>query len=139
MAGPLSIEFTGRLRDGFGIALWQAAGSGPEPAAGGHTFQTPLYPITAHYYIASRDYVDHGAAGGLVATEIRGDWSALPAALVRHRHPLSELRMRLPLTTPKFRRRGWKRCNLLRWNRLINGWNSLVQTPRTASAIFLLN
>jgi hypothetical protein len=100
------IEFSGRVQDGLGIAMWQADGSGPEPAAVGHTFSTPLYPITAHYYIASRDYVDPKAPGGLLATALGGDWPRLRAALAAHAKRLSDLVIRLPLTTPGGDREG---------------------------------
>lgn len=94
-----SIAFTGLVRDGFGIALWQADGSGPEPAAKGHTFVTPIEPITAHYYIASRDYVDVSARGGIYATALIGAWPRLAAALSALGRKTSDLVIRLPLTT----------------------------------------
>jgi len=94
-----NIAFTGFVQDGFGIALWQADGSGPEPAATGHTFITPVEPITAHYYVASRDYVDVSAHGGLRATRLNGEWPQFEAALATARHEARDLVMRLPLTT----------------------------------------
>lgn len=101
-----SIEFSGKVADGLGIAMWQADGSGPEPAAVGHTFDTPLYPITAHYYIASRDYIDRARRGGLAATAVVGDWPRLQAALTAHRRTTRDLIIRLPLTTPGTDREG---------------------------------
>ncbi len=94
-----SVTFTGHVRDGFGIALWQADGSGPEPKATGHTFVTPVEPITAHYYIASRDYVDVAARGGLHATALVGEWPTFAAALAAAGRKVSDLVIRLPLTT----------------------------------------
>lgn len=96
---PGSITFAGRVHDGFGIALWDADGTGPEPAATGHKFVTPLEPITAHYYVASRDYVDLSARGGLCADALTGEWPKLRAALTAVRRATSDLIIRLPLTT----------------------------------------
>jgi hypothetical protein len=94
-----NIAFTGFVHDGFGIALWQADGSGPEPAATGHTFITPVEPITAHYYVASRDYVDVSARGGLCATGLNGEWPRFQSALATARRDVRDLVIRLPLTT----------------------------------------
>lgn len=98
-AAGSAITFRGLMGEGLGIALWQADGSGPEPAATGHTFVTPLRPVTAHYYVASRDHVDASARGGLAATALAGGWPRLRAALAAARLPLAQLVMRLPLTT----------------------------------------
>lgn len=105
-ASRMSIEFSGRAADRLGIAMWQADGNGPEHAAFGHSFDTPIGPITSHYYIASRDYVDHGATGGVVATSLHGDWPTLTAALAEHGRSLGDLLMRLPLTTAGADREG---------------------------------
>lgn len=101
-----SIVFRGCVPDGFGIALWQADGTGPEPAAKGHTFITPIEPITAHYYVASRDYVDARARGGLCATAVTGAWPRLQAALAAAGRQTADLVLRLPLTTPGPDREG---------------------------------
>lgn len=101
-----AIELVGQVGEGFGVALWQADGTGPEPAATGHKFLTPVEPITAHYYIASRDYVDISARGGVRATGIVGEWPMFQAALTAARRKLSDLVMRLPLTTPGSDREG---------------------------------
>lgn len=101
-----AIEFAGRVGEGFGVALWQADGTGPEPAATGHKFITPVEPITAHYYIASRDYVDIAARGGLCARELIGGWPTFQAALTAARRKVSDLVLRLPLTTPGPDREG---------------------------------
>jgi hypothetical protein len=101
-----NIALAGLLADGFGVALWQADGSGPEPAATGHTFITPIEPITAHYYIASRDYVDLAARGSLGATGLVGSWVRFGAALVAARRNVSDLVIRLPLTTAGADREG---------------------------------
>lgn len=101
-----AIEVTGLVADGFGIALWQADGTGPEPAATGHRFITPIEPITAHYYIASRDYVDISARGGVRASATVGEWPMFQAALAAARRKLSDLVLRLPLTTPGPDREG---------------------------------
>lgn len=101
-----AIAFSAALRDGLGIALWQADGSGPEPAAAGHSFDAPFERITAHYYIASRDHVDSGARGGLAAVALTGAWPRLRAALEAQRHALGDLVMRLPLTTAGGDREG---------------------------------
>lgn len=100
------IELAGRVGDGFGIALWQADGTGPEPAAAGHRFVTPIERITAHYYIASRDYVDISAHGGVRASGLIGGWPTFPTALAAARRTISDLVMRLPLTTPGPDREG---------------------------------
>lgn len=92
--------------DALGIALWQADGSGPEPAAVGHRFVTPIETITAHYYVASRDYVDHAARGGLVATELHGTWPRLRALLGSGTKALGTLIIRLPLTIAGADREG---------------------------------
>lgn len=101
-----AIAFAGALRDGLGIALWQADGSGPEPAAVGHSFEAPFERITAHYYIASRDHVDPGARGGLAAVGVSGPWPELGAALAAQGRELGELLVRLPLTTAGDDREG---------------------------------
>src|SRR5690606_2965223 len=88
------------------IALWQADGSGPEPAAVGHSFDAPFERITAHYYIASRDHVDPAARGGLAALGVSGEWLALRAALAAEGHALGDLTLRLPLTTAGADREG---------------------------------
>jgi hypothetical protein len=100
------IEFTVLVADGFGIALWQADGTGPEPAATGHRFITAVEPITAHYYVASRDYVDISARGGVCASGMIGEWPMFQAALAAARRKLSDLVLRLPLTTPGPDREG---------------------------------
>jgi hypothetical protein len=105
-ASGMSIEFAGRAADRLGIAMWQADGNGPERAAIGHSFDTPIGSITSHYYIASRDYVDHGATGGVVATSLRGTWPRLTAALAEYRRSLKDLLIRLPLTTAGADRQG---------------------------------
>lgn len=101
-----AIAFSGARRDGLGIALWQADGSGAEPAATGHSFAAPFERITAHYYIASRDHVDPAARGGLAAVALHGAWPELRAALAAARIALGELMMRLPLTTAGADREG---------------------------------
>ncbi len=101
-----SIGFRGLVADGLGIALWQADGSGPEPVAVGHRFVTPFETITAHYYIASRDYIDPAARGGLVATGLSGEWRRLRAALAKAGRSIADLILRLPLTTPGADREG---------------------------------
>lgn len=101
-----AIAFSGAFRDGLGIALWQADGGGPEPAATGHSFDAPFERITAHYYIASRDHVDRDARGGLVAIGLSGEWPELGAALAAEGRALGELVMRLPLTTAGADREG---------------------------------
>lgn len=94
-----NITLSGRVADGHGIALWQADGSGPEPAATGHSFVTPIETITAHYYVASRDHVDPAARAGLAAQALAGPWTEVRAALTRAGFALERLTMRLPLTT----------------------------------------
>lgn len=94
-----AVIFAGLVSEGHGVALWQADGSGPEPAATGHTFITPIEPITAHYYIASRDYVEPAARGGARGTQLIGAWPRLTAALQQARRDISDLVLRLPLTT----------------------------------------
>jgi hypothetical protein len=92
--------------DALGIALWQADGSGPEPAATGHRYVTPIETITAHYYVASRDYLDRTVRGGLVATELHGAWPRLRALLGNGATSLGNLIIRLPLTTAGADREG---------------------------------
>src|SRR5687768_9250399 len=101
-----AVIFAGRVSDGFGVALWQADGTGPEPAATGHTFITPVEPITAHYYVASRDYVDAAKRGGMHATELVGAWPHLAKALRDAKRHVSDLVMRMPLTTAGADREG---------------------------------
>lgn len=106
MAGNLAITFSGRVRDGFGIALWQADGTGPEPAAVGHSFITAVEPITAHYYVASRDHVEPSARGVVGADALVGPWPRLAQALAAAGRRAAELVMRLPLTTAGADREG---------------------------------
>lgn len=96
-----SITFVGLARDHYGIALWQADGTGPEPEAVGHTFQTPIGPITAHYYSASRDYdsIDPQSTGGLVAGEPITGFRHFPSALKEHGYTLGDVVMKMALTT----------------------------------------
>lgn len=105
-AGNLAVTFSGRVRDGFGIALWQADGTGPEPAAVGHSFITAIEPITAHYYIASRDYIDPSAQGVVGAGALVGHWPRFTQALAAAGRRVSDLVMRLPLTTAGADREG---------------------------------
>ena len=107
MKGPqLYIRFEGRVAEGFGIALWQADGSGPEPAATGHRFVTPIETITAHYYVASRDHVDPAAVGGLNARELVGAWHKVREVLASFAVSAADLTIRLPLTTAGADREG---------------------------------
>ncbi|MFL6647213.1 MAG: hypothetical protein ACJ8KO_04560 [Sulfurifustaceae bacterium] len=105
-AGNTAITFSGRVRDGFGIALWQADGSGPEPAAVGHSFITAIEPITAHYYIASREYIDSSARGVVSADALIGHWPRLTQALAAAGRRVADFVMRLPLTTAGADREG---------------------------------
>lgn len=105
-ASSLGIGFQGLVDDGLGVALWQADGSGPEPRAIGHSFTTPIETITAHYYIASRDYVDVTARGGLAATDFFGEWPRVRAAFMDVGSALENLTIRLPLTTAGADREG---------------------------------
>lgn len=103
-----ALRFAGLARDRLGIALWQADGSGPEPAAVGHRLTTPIGPITAHYYVASRDYggIDPAARGAAACTGADGGWPRLAAALAAHGCGLGDLVVRLPLTTAGASREG---------------------------------
>jgi len=100
------VLFRGLVADGLGIALWQADGSGPEPAAVGHRFVTPIETITAHYYIASRDFIDPTARAGLTATELHGSWARARTALEANGLAVTNLGMRVPLTTAGADREG---------------------------------
>lgn len=102
----LSISFRGLVDDALGIALWQADGSGPEPAATGHCYVTPIETITAHYYVASRDYIEPAAPGGMVATALVGAWPRVHAALAHGVGKLEDMIIRLPLTTAGADREG---------------------------------
>jgi hypothetical protein len=105
-ATPASIVLRGMLADRLGIALWQADGSGPEPAAVGHRFVTPIEEITAHYYVASRDYIDPAARAGATATALRGAWPRTRMALGTAGLAAANLHVRLPLTTAGTDREG---------------------------------
>lgn len=102
MGERASIPFTGTADRGFGLALWQADGTGPEPAAVGHSFETPIGRITSHYYIASRDYagIDPTARGGLRAQAPLSGFPRLTAALHAANLTDADLVIRLPLITP---------------------------------------
>lgn len=99
---PQAIAFNGFGAQHFGIALWQADGSGPEPRAVGHTFDTPIGPITAHFYSASRDYdrIDPQSHGGLVATEPIEKFINFSEALKANKYSLSDVALKIALTTP---------------------------------------
>lgn len=103
-----SIPLTGLAADGLGIALWQADGTGPEPAAAGHAFDTPIGRIHSHYYIASRDYagIDPHARGALAARAPLRGFTRLAEALRDTGMALSEIVIRLPLITPGEDREG---------------------------------
>ena len=57
------IQFNGLITNGFGLAGWNADGTGPEPAGTGHLIPLPGFG-NLYYYGSSRDYVsgdpDHG-------------------------------------------------------------------------------
>lgn len=99
------LHFTGLARDRLGIAMWQADGTGAEPRAVGHTFVTPLRPVTSHYYIASRDHVDPTARGTAMLVEPVGS-PRLARALREEGAAPEELRVRLSLLTPGADREG---------------------------------
>lgn len=102
------IPFAGVAKDGLGIALWQADGTGPEPAAAGHVFDTPVGRIHSHYYIASRDYagIDPRARGALAARAPLRGFARLAAALTEAGLDPDALVIRLPLITPGADREG---------------------------------
>jgi len=106
------IPFAGVAKDGLGIALWQADGTGPEPAAAGHAFDTPVGRIHSHYYIASRDYagIDPRARGALAARAPLRGFPRLAAALAAAGLGPDALVIRLPLITPGADREG------IEWN-----------------------
>ena len=101
------IAFSGEANDGLGIALWQADGTGPEPAAAGHAFDTPIGRIHSHYYIASRDYagIDRAARGALAARALHG-FRHLADALRDSGIAPADIVIRLPLITPGEDREG---------------------------------
>lgn len=107
-----SLHLTGLAADGLGIALWQADGAGPEPAAAGHAFNTPIGRIHSHYYIASRDYagIDPRARGALAAHAPLHGFARLTEALREGGIAPSEIVIRLPLITPGEDREG------IEWN-----------------------
>lgn len=102
------IPFVGRAHDKLGIAMWQADGSGPEPAAVGHSFDTPLERITAHYYVASRDYggIDPQARGGLKAAAPFRGFTRFAAALAAAKRRPDDVVLKLPLISPREDREG---------------------------------
>lgn len=102
------IPFAGAAKDGLGIALWQADGTGSEPAAAGHVFDTPVGPIHSHYYIAARDYagIDPRARGALAARAPLRGFPRLVAALTEAGLDPDALVIRLPLITPGADREG---------------------------------
>lgn len=108
VGGADYIAFAGRARDRLGIAMWQADGTGPEPAAVGHTFVTPVETVTAHYYIASRDYagIDPLARGGLEAVAPFAGFARFAAALTAAGGRPQDLVLKLPLITPGEDREG---------------------------------
>lgn len=105
-APAMNIAFSGAVGAGLGIALWQGDGTGPEPAATGHSFDAPFGRITAHYYIASRDHVDASGRGGVAAIAFGGEWPSAPEALAAPGYAVGDLIMRLPLTTAGADREG---------------------------------
>lgn len=102
------IPFAGVAQSGLGVALWQADGTGPEPAAAGHAFDTPVGRINSHYYIASRDYdgIDPRARGALAARAPLRGFTRLAAALAAAGLAPDALVIRLPLITPGADREG---------------------------------
>lgn len=50
------IQFQGMVGQGYGVASWNADGTGPEPAATGHQVPFPGFG-NLYYYGASRDYI----------------------------------------------------------------------------------
>lgn len=101
----VALRFAGLAADRLGIAMWQADGSGPERKAVGHTFVTPLRPVTSHYYIASRDHVDRSARGTAMLVEPIGIPSLARALQDAGASP-GDLCVRLSLLTPGADREG---------------------------------
>jgi hypothetical protein len=99
------LRFAGLAADHLGIAMWQADGSGPEPKAVGHTFITPLRPVTSHYYIASRDHIDPAARGTATLVEPIGSPGLVRALRDAEARP-GDLCVRLSLLMPGADREG---------------------------------
>lgn len=101
MMTPAHLMCAGLAREHLGLALWQADGSGPEPARVGHSFPAPIRTITTHYYIASRDYdgIDPASLGGVKAVAAVG-FESLRATLAKSEFTVENLVIALPLMTP---------------------------------------
>ncbi len=102
------LSFSGLIQDRMGLAMWQADGSGPEPAATGHSFITPIRRVTSHYYIASREYdgLDILSPGGLKGNDLTVGFPQFLAALSQQGVALADIIIRLPLITPGEDREG---------------------------------
>jgi hypothetical protein len=74
--GLPEIGFEGLASENQGIACWNADGTGPEPAATGHSYDYGGVSYLMPYYIASRDYdgidPDKNAATGHITSNLKG-------------------------------------------------------------------
>lgn len=102
------ISFTGLVKDHGGLAMWSSDGSGQEPAAVGHSLQTPLGNFTAPYYISTRDYgdIDSLSSAGMVGMESSSGFFELMKVLYEHDRKTSDLSVKFPLFSSAEDREG---------------------------------
>jgi len=101
VAGKLSLK--GVKTEGYGSALWNADGSGPEPKKDGHMMQwtqgSPCFAGASFYYMASRDYVDPQALGGGHGAGIADGFPLTKLALLKHGWSAADLKFRFGLAS----------------------------------------
>jgi len=90
-----SLSFVGLDSGGEGCAAWNAAAGAPEPQKTGHavTWSTGCLGYS-YYYIASRDYVDTGAAAGMHLTGAPSGFPAFQAALTTAGKTFGDVKVR---------------------------------------------
>jgi hypothetical protein len=86
-----SILFRGEPANHQGAVLWNANGSGLEPAASGH--KLPWGSRFEHYYFATADYggIDPQSNGGFTAISILSGFSSFTTALTANGFTLSDV------------------------------------------------
>jgi len=106
---PQSISFVGLADEHMGIAIWDADGSGKEPAMVQQPLPTPFGEIRHHTYASSPDYegIDPQSPGGLRATEAVCGFTHFVTALRREGYRPSDLVAKVPFCTPTEDTTGW--------------------------------
>jgi hypothetical protein len=95
------ISFVGLEKDRMGLVLWLADGSGPEPAASGHTIPMSESLIRAPYYMASPDFrrIDPQAFGCMKGKEPVSGFIEFMKTLYESGYRIEDVSVTFPLFT----------------------------------------